>query len=90
MVLTISPVRKKFTLAKTWHFRHNPTMLKGNEMRIIYEYGEIGLDEEASPGNGQFYCQHYASGYDACGFDTLAEAKYELEYYNTMWTKDAQ
>ena len=90
MVLTISPVRKKFTLAKTWHFRHNTTMLKGNEMRIIYEYGEIGLDEEASPGNGQFYCQHYASGYDACGFDTLAEAKYELEYYNTMWTKDAQ
>lgn len=28
MVLTKTPVRKKFTLAKTWHFRHNTTIPK--------------------------------------------------------------
>jgi hypothetical protein len=63
-------------------------MLKVNDMRKVFEYGEVGLDEEASPGNGQFYCQHYESGYDACGFDTMEEAKAELEYYNTMWNHE--
>lgn len=35
MVLTISPVRKKFTLAISGHFRHNPTMMKTQSIREL-------------------------------------------------------
>jgi hypothetical protein len=42
--------------------------------------GELGIDTEASPGNGQFYVKLYDGSYDACGFDTEAEARAELEY----------
>ena len=42
--------------------------------------GEIGIDPEASPGNGPWYVKHYATGYDVVGFDDAAEAKEELMY----------
>ena len=42
--------------------------------RIIEGIGEVGIDTEASPGNGQYYARHYASDYDSCGFDTEEEA----------------
>ena len=42
--------------------------------------GEVGIDTEASPGNGNWYVKHYASGYDAVGFDSKEEALAELDY----------
>lgn len=46
--------------------------------RVIENVGEVGIDTEASPGNGSYYVKHYASGYDAVGFDTEDEALAEL------------
>jgi hypothetical protein len=43
-------------------------------------YGEIGIDTEASPGNGQFYAKTYDGELDSCGYDTAEEAWAELEY----------
>ena len=51
-------------------------------VRIIKGVGEVGIDTEASPGNGKFYVKHYASDYDAVGFDTEEEALMELEFVN--------
>ena len=42
--------------------------------------GEIGIDLEASPGNGEWYVKHYATGYDVVGFDSAKEALKELMY----------
>lgn len=41
--------------------------------------GEIGIDAEASEGNGQYYVKLYDGSYDAVGFDTAAEALAELK-----------
>ena len=43
-------------------------------------YGEVGIDTEASPGNGQYYAKTYDGVLDSVGFDTLEEAWDELEY----------
>jgi hypothetical protein len=40
--------------------------------------GEIGIDAEASPGNGQYYVKLYDGSYDAVGFDSAEEALAEL------------
>ena len=37
--------------------------------------GEIGIDPESSPGNGEWYVYHYGTGYSVVGFDSAAEAK---------------
>lgn len=42
--------------------------------------GELGIDPEASPGNGSYYVKLYDGSYDACGFLTEQEAREELEY----------
>lgn len=49
-------------------------------VKVIKGVGEVGIDTEASPGNGRWYVKHYATGYDVCGFDSLQEALDELEY----------
>lgn len=41
-------------------------------------YGEIGIDTEASPGNGEYYVKLYDGSYDVCGFDSEKEAWEEL------------
>ena len=46
--------------------------------------GEIGTDPEASPGNGNWYVKHYASGYDVVGFDNAEEALEELKHVMTQ------
>ena len=46
----------------------------------IESWGEVGIDTEASPGNGQYYVKCYVNGYDALGFDTEEEALLELEF----------
>lgn len=43
-------------------------------------YGEVGIDTEASPGNGPFYARTYDGELDAVGFDTVEEAWAELEF----------
>jgi hypothetical protein len=43
-------------------------------------YGEVGIDTEASPGNGKFYVKLYDGSYDAVGFDSFEEAWAELEF----------
>ena len=43
-------------------------------------YGEVGIDTEASPGNGQYYAKTYDGELDSVGFDTVEEAWAELEY----------
>lgn len=45
----------------------------------IEGFGEVGIDTEASPGNGQYYVKLYDGSYDACGFDTEEEAIAELD-----------
>jgi hypothetical protein len=42
--------------------------------------GEIGIDAEASSGNGPYYVKLYDGSYDAVGFDSAAEALAELKY----------
>lgn len=48
--------------------------------KVVEGVGEVGIDTEASPGNGRWYVKHYATGYDVCGFDSEEEALTELEY----------
>jgi hypothetical protein len=43
-------------------------------------YGEVGIDTEASPGQGAYYVKLYDGSYDASGFDTVEEAWEELEF----------
>lgn len=47
-------------------------------MKVIKGVGEVGIDTQASPGNGRWYVKHYASGYDVAGFDSKQEAIDEL------------
>ena len=41
--------------------------------------GEIGIDRESSPGVGQYYMKHYASGTDNSGYDSFEEALDDLK-----------
>jgi hypothetical protein len=43
--------------------------------------GEVGIDRESSPGVGQYYMKHYASGKDLAGYDSYEEAVAELKHY---------
>lgn len=49
-------------------------------IKSMSSYGEVGIDTEASPGNGSYYVKMYDGSYDVAGFDTLEEAWAELEY----------
>jgi phage terminase large subunit-like protein len=42
--------------------------------------GEVGIDRESSPGVGQWYMKHYASGKDLAGYDSYEEAVAELKH----------
>ena len=46
----------------------------------IEGWGEVGIDSEASPGNGPYYVKCYVNGHDTVGFDTEEEALLELEF----------
>lgn len=48
--------------------------------KVIKGVGEVGIDTEASPGNGRWYVRHYATGYNVAGFDSEEEALLELDY----------
>ena len=59
---------------------------EGNPSKKVFKdkagkpVGEIGIDPESSPGNGEWYVYHYGTGYSVVGFDSAAEAKRELMY----------
>lgn len=42
--------------------------------------GEIGLDTEASSGNGPYYLRMYDGSIDQCGYESVEDAMYEFEY----------
>lgn len=43
--------------------------------------GEVGIDRESSPGVGQYYMKHYASGTDNSGYDSAEEALGDLRHF---------
>lgn len=49
-------------------------------IKVFPGVGEIGLDTEASPGNGPYYLMLYDGSVDECGFESVEDAEYELEY----------
>jgi len=49
-------------------------------IKIIKGIGEVGIDTEASPGNGKFYVRLYDGSYDVSGFSSFEEALAELEF----------
>lgn len=57
------------------------------DKRLDKPIGEIGIDPEASPGNGPWFVKHYASGYDVVGFDTEDEAFEEFEYVDNEYAR---
>jgi hypothetical protein len=50
-------------------------------LEIIRGVGEVGIDTEASSGNGPFYAKLYDGSFDMCGYDSIEEAVEELKYY---------
>ena len=42
--------------------------------------GEVGIDRESSPGNGQWYMKCYARNIDLAGYDSYEEAVAELKH----------
>jgi hypothetical protein len=42
--------------------------------------GEVGIDHEASPGNGQYYMKHYLTGKDMVGYNSKREALEDLKH----------
>ena len=53
-------------------------------VRIVEGVGEVGIDTEASFGNGKFYINHYASGHHTVGFDNEEDALMELDWVNDL------
>ena len=49
-------------------------------LKVIPGVGEVGIDTNATPGNGPYYVKSYIVEYDVCGFDSLDEALMELEF----------
>jgi hypothetical protein len=52
--------------------------------KIVYKngraVGEIGIDHDASPGNGPYYMKHYETNTSYSGYDTKKEALAELKH----------
>jgi hypothetical protein len=42
--------------------------------------GEVGIDRESSPGNGQWYMKYYPTGDDFGGYDSMEEAVADLKH----------
>ena len=73
--ITLNPVMKEQGIAES-----------ADQVKKVFKdktgnpVGEIGIDPESSPGNGEWYVYHYGTGYSVVGFDSAAEAKRELLY----------
>ena len=53
-------------------------------VKVVPGVGEVGIDAQASPGNGPYYVKHYRSNFDMVGYDSEAEALEELLYIDTL------
>ena len=53
-------------------------------VKVVPGVGEVGVDTQASPGNGPYYVKHYRSNFDMVGYDSEAEALEELLYIDTL------
>jgi hypothetical protein len=42
--------------------------------------GEVGIDHEASPGNGPYYMKHYLTGKDMVGYESKQQALADLKH----------
>jgi hypothetical protein len=51
--------------------------------KIFPGIGEVGIDTEASPGNGIWYVKLYDGSLDSLGFDSEEDAIKELEFVTT-------
>ena len=49
-------------------------------LKTIPGVGEVGVDTEASAGNGCYYVKMYDGSLDCVGYDSVEEAFTELEY----------
>lgn len=49
-------------------------------IKVIEGIGEVGIDTEASPGNGQYYVKLYDGSYDVVGFASEEEALDEFYF----------
>lgn len=49
-------------------------------LKVFPSVGEIGIDTEASPGNGPYYVRLYDGSIDQCGYESVEDAEYEFEY----------
>ena len=58
------------------HADQQRTIVKRNGQPV----GEIGIDRESSPGVGQYYMKHYASGTDNSGYNSREEALGDLRH----------
>ena len=51
--------------------------------KIFPGIGEVGIDTEASPGNGSWYVKLYDGSLDYLGFDSEEDAIIEIEFLIT-------
>ena len=49
-------------------------------IKTIPGIGEVGIDTQASAGNGCYYAKLYDNSFNSLGFDSVDEAMAELEY----------
>lgn len=55
-------------------------------IRTIPGVGEVGIDTQASAGNGCYYAKTYDGYFNSVGFDSVDEALEELEFAVTALT----
>lgn len=51
-------------------------------------YGKVGIDNEASPGVGLWFVEHFASNYNVVGFNSEKEALKELKYVEFLYKRN--
>jgi hypothetical protein len=42
-------------------------------LKVVNGVGEVGIDTNASPGNGPYYVKHYATGYEEDDYEDTNE-----------------
>ena len=92
-----SPLKGKFNIAGPKGKLPEDSVAEGHadQQRKIFKrngqpVGEVGIDRESSPGVGQYYIKHYASGTDLSGFDSREEAVEELKHLVKQGVAEAE
>jgi hypothetical protein len=66
--------------------RESVSEADGDQVKKVFKragkpVGEVGIDPDHSPGQGEWYIKHYASGTDLSGYDSYEEAVEELREF---------